>query len=125
MFTILSMKICLLFLLLAGLTLSPNAQKPRDGTYTFTLAFEEWGGESLGATCTVIIKQDSIFVIHDGSNDVTGQKGSILDKGLIMKHKSGKWIIAHSEKDRNAEQIGGCGNGPAIINFKKKIYLSC
>jgi len=31
-----------------------HAQKPKDGTYTYSIAFEEWQGKSLGATCTVI-----------------------------------------------------------------------
>jgi len=101
------------------------SQKPKDGTYTYAIAWEEWGGKSLGATCTVIIKGDSIWVIHNGKKNVTGDKGDIYDQGIIMKHKSGKWVIGHSVKDKNAKEIGGCSEGPSIIDFKHKRFWSC
>jgi hypothetical protein len=44
-----------------------HAQKPKDGTYTYAIAWAEWGGKTLGATCTVIIKGDRIKVIHNGN----------------------------------------------------------
>jgi hypothetical protein len=100
------------------------AQKPKNGTYSYKIAFEEWQGKSLGATCTVIIKGDSIIVLNNGT--ITGKKGDILDRGIIMKHKkTGKWIIAQNANDKNAKEIGGCTNGPAVIDFKHKKYHSC
>ncbi|HYC30358.1 MAG TPA: hypothetical protein VEB42_16095 [Chitinophagaceae bacterium] len=99
-------------------------QKPKNGTYTYRIAFAEWNGQSLGATCTVVIKGDSIKVLHNGSN-ITGRKGDILDQGIIMKHKSGKWIIGHSKEDKNAKEIGGCSDGPSEIDFAHKKFWSC
>ncbi len=110
------------FLLFASLT---NAQMPKDGTYTYSIAFAEWQGKSLGATCTVIIKGDSIKVLHNGKGNLTGNKGDIIDAGIIMKHKSGKWIIGHNAKDKNADDIGGCSDGPRVIDFKRKKVWSC
>jgi hypothetical protein len=102
------------------------SQKPKNGTYTYKIAFAEWSGKSLGATCTVIIKGDSIKVIHNGKPGLTGNKGDIFDEGIIMKHKkTGKWIIGHSPKDINAKEIGGCEDGPTIIDFKNKKWWSC
>ena len=67
------------------------AQRPQDGTYTYSIAWAEWGGKSLGATCTVIIKGDSIKVIHNGKTNVIGKKGDVYAEGIIMKHrKTGK-----------------------------------
>jgi hypothetical protein len=67
------------------------AQEPKDGTYTYTIAWAEWGGKTLGATCTVIIKRNRIKVIHNGKPDVTGKKGDVYAEGIIMKHtKTGK-----------------------------------
>jgi hypothetical protein len=103
-----------------------HAQKPKNGTYTYSIAFAEWQGKSLGATCTVIIKGDSIKVIHNGKGNLTGKKGDILDQGIIMKHnKTGKWIIGHSDKDKEAKEIGGCSEGPSVIDFKRKKFWSC
>jgi hypothetical protein len=105
--------------------MSSHAQKPKDGTYTYSIAFAEWGGKSLGATCTVIIKGNSIKVVHNGKGNLTGKKGDILDEGIIMKHKTGKWIIGHTPIDKNAIQIGGCSDGPSVVDFKRKIFWSC
>ncbi len=101
------------------------SQKPRNGTYTYKIAYAEWNGRSMGSTCTVVIKGDSIKVIHNGSN-VSGTKGEIFDEGIIMKHKkTGKWIIGHSRKDADAKEIGGCSEGPTIIDFKNKKWWTC
>ena len=101
------------------------AQKPKDGTYTYTIAFAEWSGKSNGASCTVIIKGDSIKIIHNGTGNLTGKKGEIIDSGIIMKHKTGRWIIGHSPKDKNARNIGACSEGPSEIDFKRKKFWLC
>ena len=102
------------------------AQKPKDGTYTFAIAWAEWNGKSLGATCTVILKGDSILVVHDGKPNVSGKKGDIYAEGILMKHtKSGKWIIGKNKADKNAKNIGGCTGGPAVIDFKRKTFWAC
>jgi len=115
-------------LLLVALMFTNNAssQEIGDGTYTFTVAFAEWGGKSLGATCKVIIKGEFITVIHDGNETLSGEKGEIIDKGLLIKHKeTGSWIIGASEKDALASEIGGCTGGPNIIELKKRIFWTC
>ena len=120
------MKIFLTACLLLLICAVTFAQKPKDGTYTYAVAFAEWNGKSLGATCTVIIKGDSIKVVHNGKGNLTGKKGDILDQGIIMKHTiTGKWIIGHSNKDKDAKEIGGCSDGPSVIDFKRKKFWSC
>ncbi len=98
------------------------AQKPKDGTYTFTIAFAEWGGQSHGNTCTVIIKGNKIKVINKGSGSLNAYKGQVMDEGILMLHQSGKWIIGNSPKDKYAKEIGGCSDGPAELDFKRKLY---
>jgi hypothetical protein len=103
-----------------------HAQRPKDGTYTYSIAWAEWDGKSLGATCKVIIKGDSIKVIHNGKANVTGKEGDIYAEGIIMKHrKTNKWIIGRSDQDKDAKEIGGCSDGPAVIDFKNKKFWSC
>jgi hypothetical protein len=113
----------ILLVLYSNVTFS---QRPKDGIYTYSIAFAEWGGRTLGSTCLVKIKGDSIYVIHNGNKSVSGKKGDIFDSGIIMKHtKTGKWIIGHNKKDVNAKEIGGCSDGPTIIDFKRKIWWNC
>jgi hypothetical protein len=117
------MKSGMLIIMLLLFNLAAFSQKPKNGSYTYKLAYDEWGGKSLGSTVTVIIKGDSIKIVNDGST--SGIKGETIDEGIIMQHKSGKWIIAHDKKDKDAPDIGGCGDGPREIDFKKKIVWTC
>jgi hypothetical protein len=117
--------ISILFLLLFTFAKS-FSQKPKSGTYTYSIAFAEWQGKSNGASCTVIIKGDSIKIIHNGKKSLTGKKGDIIDSGIILQHKkTGRWIIGHSLKDKFVKDFGGCTGGPSEINFKKKIFWLC
>lgn len=80
----------------------------------------------MGETCIVKIKGDSIKVIYDGKGNLSlSKKGDVLDQGVIMKHKSGVWIIGHNKKDKNLEEVGGCSDGPSEIDFKKKLFWLC
>ena len=118
------MKKLFLFVLVL-LTLATYGQKPKNGTYTYSIAFAEWDGKSLGASCTVVIKGDSIKVIHNGTGNLTAKKGEILDKGIIMTHKkTGKYIIGHKPSDVNVPEVSGC-EGPSIIDFLKKLFWMC
>ena len=119
------MKLFLTSLLVLFSIAFTNAQKPGDGKYTYILAFAEWQGKSLGATCTVVINGDSIKVIHNGKGNLTGKKGDIINEGIIRKHKSGKWIIAHNKDDINSDEIGGCSDGPMVIDFRRKKVWTC
>jgi len=119
------MKALLLSCLLLLTAIVSQAQKPKDGTYTFTVAFAEWGGKSHGNTCTVIIKGNKVKVINNGTGSLQMYKGQVMDEGILMIHKSGKWIIGHSPKDKYAEEIGGCSDGPSEIDFKKRLFWIC
>jgi hypothetical protein len=111
--------------LLSLTSFTTHAQKPKNGTYTYKIAFEEWQGKSLNTTCTVIVKGDSIKIVYDGTGNLTAKKGDIIDEGIMMVHKTGKWIVAHSVNDKEAKEIGGCSNGPLVIDFKKKLVWIC
>ncbi|MGB0882656.1 MAG: hypothetical protein ACPGSO_06850 [Vicingaceae bacterium] len=99
---------------------------PPNGTYIYDIAFAEWGGKSMGEKVTVIIKEDSVNIIYDGGGNLSlTKKGEVIDRGILRKHVSGKWIISQSKEDIFAEEIGGCSGGPSIIEFKKKKYWIC
>jgi len=120
------MKYAALLVIFFSLSILSYCQKPKNGSYTYSIAYAEWGGKTLGSTCTVIIKGDSITVMHNDKKNVTGNKGDIFAKGIIMKHiKTGKWIIGHNAKDKNAKEVGGCSDGPSVIDFKHKIFWGC
>ena len=80
----------------------------------------------MGTTCTIIIKGNKIKIIANGSGGLNVKKGDVIEQGIIMKHsKTGKWIIGHSIKDKNAEEVGGCSDGPPEIDFRRKTFWLC
>ena len=103
-----------------------SAQVIKDGTYKFTMAFTEYATRNLDTTCTVVIKGRYITVLHDGNQSIKGKKGDIINQGILMKHKrTRKFIIGSSEKDKLAEEIGGCTDDPNIVDIEKKIFWTC
>ena len=116
----------LFFSLLLLVTSFAVCQKPEDGTYTYKLSFTESKSKSSKAICVVRIQGDSITIIHAGKGHLSGKNGDIIDQGIIMKHKkSHKWIIGHSPEDRDAKEIGGCTDGPLIIDFRRRRLHMC
>lgn len=114
------MKQILLILSLVAV-LKMNGQIPPSGTYTYKLCYHEWSG--CVNTCTVIIQSDTITVYAD--DDIFVPKGEIIIKGILMQHKSGKWIIGLKPEDKDAPRVGGCGDGPSVIDFKRKRLVAC
>ncbi|MEI9943964.1 MAG: hypothetical protein WDN26_07040 [Chitinophagaceae bacterium] len=115
------MKYLLLLLTLILFHTFSIAQKFNSGTYTFNYCDLEYN-RCLG-TCKVVIEGDSITIY--ATKELAGRitlikEGDIIDQGIVLKHKSGKWIVGKIQKDKNAKDIGI--EGPAIIDFKKKQY---
>ncbi|MGC3947551.1 MAG: hypothetical protein QM762_24105 [Chryseolinea sp.] len=80
--------------------------------------------EIIGSTVTVVIYGDSIRIVNNGT--LTGKKGDIIEQGRIIKHKAtGKWIIALKPEDEFTEHVGGCSDGPTIIDFKNRKWWTC
>jgi hypothetical protein len=70
-----------------------------------------------------VIKKDSITIYATkelAENRTFTTAGDVVDKGIILKHRSGKWIVGKSKKDINAKDIAV--EGPSIPDFKKKQY---
>ncbi len=104
-----------------------NQKKTSDsliqGKFEFELYFAEWGGRMKNGSCDVIIEGNKITVLQNEKTVLTG--GKILAEGFLLKHESGRWIIANNDSDKNAEEIGGCSGGPIPIDLEKKIIEWC
>jgi hypothetical protein len=99
---------------------------PPDGTYRFDVAFAEWEGKSMGEKVTVVIKGDSIKVVYEGDGSLTNaKKGDVFSEGILVKHKTGVWIIGKSKSDAQVHEIGGCTGGPTVVDFKTRKYWMC
>ena len=92
------------------------------GNFIYELYFAEFSGRMANAECKVEINGNKIIVEQTENTNLTG--GNEIFSGLILRHKSGKWILGENEEDKNAEEIGGCTEIP-IIDFKTKIIEWC
>lgn len=92
------------------------------GNFIYELYFLEFGGRIKNAECKVVIQGNKITIEQTEKTNSTG--GNEIFSGLILKHKSGKWILAESEEDVNADKIGDCTEIP-IIEFETMIIEWC
>ncbi|MAN27086.1 MULTISPECIES: hypothetical protein [Mesonia] len=92
------------------------------GQFKYEIYFTEFEGKMPNKTCHVLMKENNIIITQDETTNLTG--GKTIFKGIVLKHKSGKWILSTHYKDKNADEIGGC-TGIPIINFDKQIIEWC
>ena len=90
----------------------------------YTITFAEWYDKSTNVTC-IVIREDSLFtIINDGS--LNGNKNDTIDSGILRTHiKSGKSILSKKPEDIHAPEIGGCSDGPRVIDLVNKIIEFC
>ncbi len=92
------------------------------GKFKYEIYFAEFNGRMPNRTCDIEIKGNEITVSQDETTNLTGEK--IIFKGIILKHKTGKWILANKKDFINSDEIGGCTEIP-IIDFDKKLIEWC
>jgi hypothetical protein len=63
-------------------------------------------------------------LVNESESDVFPR--GILEEGTLIWHKkSAQWIIGQVPADADAGEVGGCSDGPAVIDLEKKIYWTC
>ena len=68
---------------------------------------------------------DSHVVLTNHSASNVFPKG-VVAEGTLMWHAGAKqWIIGHEPSDRYAKEVGGCSDGPEVIDLRKLIYWTC
>ncbi|HEY1137241.1 MAG TPA: hypothetical protein VGE64_07110 [Xanthomonadaceae bacterium] len=50
----------------------------------------------------------------------------VVAEGDLMWHAASKqWILGKDAADRTAEEVGGCSDGPEVVDVKKRVYWTC
>jgi hypothetical protein len=50
----------------------------------------------------------------------------VIEEGTLMWHAaSQQWIIGDSDADREAGEVGGCSDGPSVVDLVKLEYWTC
>lgn len=97
---------------------------PMQGTYNFEAVSAEWNGIKMFEVQVIIGSQNKIRILRIKDQKNVGNF-EIIDEGVIMKHKSGKWIIGNKSEDAFTDEFGGCSGGPSVIDFEEKKFWMC
>ena len=95
----------------------------KPGTYTFQHRFSEQPDLGTGPVL-VTIKGGKITVFNPHANNVF-PKGVLARGNLVWHRKSKQWIISTDPSDNDAEEVGGCSDGPEVVDLQKRIYRTC
>ena len=94
-----------------------------DGTYKFTHRFAEHPTIP-SITLDAKIEDGKITLVNPVTTDVFSE--GVIDHGELYWHiPSNQWIVANSEKDKAAIEVGGCTDGPSVIDLEKMEYWTC
>ena len=105
---------------------APRAIPLADGEYDFTIGFAEFVDRSADLPARVIIRGDSVRVHYAGEDAwLELAPGDLFEAGTVRRHRSGQFILSTDPADVNAPEIGGCSDGPAVIDFTKRIFWIC
>lgn len=114
---------------LIGLSLaaSVSASSPKpplsSGEYAFQHRFAEQPSIP-SIPLTARIRGDRIELINSTSDKVFPL--GVIESGTLMWHAASKqWIVGHQRSDRRAAEVGGCSDGPAVIDLERRIYWTC
>lgn len=106
----------------AGVASEPSPPLP-SGQYTFEHRFAEHPSiRSIPLTAT--IEGFQLVLVNPRASDPFPE--GVVAKGELMWHAvSGQWIIGHSAADKTAAEVGGCSDGPEVVDLVARIYWTC
>jgi len=114
---------CFLGIAIANLSHADPVLPLKSGDYTFYHRDAEFP-DSNGFQVRVSIRGYHITVVNPKPHG-TIPAGMLYDATLMWHPKSKQWILGYSDVDRDAPEVGGCSDGPEVIDFKTRIIWAC
>jgi hypothetical protein len=119
------MKICLgLIFLFASATAC--AAKPlliEPGQYKFQHHFAE---QPSIPSITVDVRIDGRHIVVTNNDKTDVFPHGVLAEGTLMWHSaSGQWIIGDTPNDAKLSDVGGCSDGPEVVDLKNHVFWTC
>jgi len=93
------------------------------GRYTFQHRFAEHPGMRSMAL-NAVIQGRRIRITNPRATDVF-PRGLLAEGELAWHARSGSWIIAGTPEDVEAAEVGGCSEGPEVVDLINRIYWTC
>ena len=121
------MKVYIALLVVASqAVLAAPAKHPpalKSGTYKFQHRFAEHP-DMKSFSVIVKIHGSTITIVNPHATSLFPE--GVLAQGRLTWHsKSRNWIIATEPSDAQASEVGGCSNGPEIVDLQKRVYWTC
>ncbi|MGY0505392.1 hypothetical protein [Luteimonas sp. e5] len=116
--------VALLACFLVGCSSLPGPALPlASGQYVFQHRFAE-DPRFNSIPLHVTIRGDRITVVNPKAHDPF--PAGVIEQGWLMWHAaSSTWIIGQSKQDRHAPEVGGCSDGPNVVDLVNRIYWTC
>lgn len=93
------------------------------GRYEFQHRFAEHPRlSSMRLTATIKGRR---IVLFNKSGSAVFPAGVVAEGTLAWHAASAQWIIAEGPADRDAEEVGGCSDGPDVVDLEQRIYWTC
>ena len=93
------------------------------GVYRFQQRFAEQPSMQ-GAELKATIDGRHIELANEGESAVF-PRGAIAEGELTWHARSRQWIIGVESADKDADEVGGCSDGPEVIDLVARIYWTC
>ena len=93
------------------------------GQYTFQHRYAEHPTMP-SMRVTVTIRGTHITVTNPVAADPF-PAGDIAEGQLMWHGASAQWIISEDDADRLVQDVGGCSDGPEVVDLEEKIYWTC
>ena len=65
------------------------------------------------------------IVLTNSAESSALPKGVVAEGTLLWHPASGQWIIGTSPADAAAKEVGGCSDGPEVIDLRNRVYWTC
>lgn len=119
-----------LIILLAGILgvapaapASEPAMPLQSGAYVFQHRFAEHP-ELPSIRLEARVEEERITLVNHDRSDVFPL--GVIAEGKVMWHAASKqWIIAQRPEDALAVEVGGCSDGPEVVDLLRKTYWTC
>ena len=93
------------------------------GKYIFQHRFAEHPAMK-SISLTAKISGTHIVLTNTEPSDIFPR--GVIAEGTLMWHAQSKqWIIGSAPSDRYAKEVGGCSDGPEVVDLRKRTYWTC
>ena len=94
-----------------------------DGEYTVHHRFAEH--PSMPSVDMLVRFGDGRIVVTNTTPNTPFPLGVVAEGQLLWNGRVGKWIIARTPADQKATEVGGCSDGPEVVDLEKRVYWTC